>query len=150
MDKIFEQALLYDFYGELLTAHQRSVYEDAVYNDMSLSEIAEGRGISRQGVHDLLKRCDRILQDYESKLHLVQKFAEAKEQFGRIMALTETDGVYPCRDGKAGLRTEPAACALAEGTEASFGQDMSCEPLRRLEDNIRQIREISRQWMDNF
>lgn len=154
MEKIFEQALLYDFYGELLTAHQRSVYEDAVYNDMSLSEIAEGRGISRQGVHDLLKRCDRILQDYESKLHLVRKFAEAKEQFGRIMALTEpaveTDGIYACRDGELGLRTEPAACGLPEGAELSSGPDRSCGPLRRLEENMRQIREISRQWMDNF
>ena len=40
MDRILEQNLLYDFYGELLTEHQQRVYEDAVYNDMSLSEIA--------------------------------------------------------------------------------------------------------------
>lgn len=46
--------------GELLTDHQRHVYEDVVFNDMSLSEIAEEQGISRQGVHDLIKRCDRI------------------------------------------------------------------------------------------
>ena len=79
MDKIYEQTMLFDFYGELLTEHQRSVYEDAVYRDMSLGEIAEERGISRQGVHDLIKRCDRILQDYESKLHLVERFARAKK-----------------------------------------------------------------------
>ena len=66
MDRILEQNLLYDFYGELLTEHQQRVYEDAVYNDMSLSEIAGEQGISRQGVHDLIKRCDKILQDYES------------------------------------------------------------------------------------
>lgn len=88
MEKIFEQGLLYDFYGELLTEHQRKIYEDAVYNDMSLSEIAEEAGISRQGVHDLLKRCDKILQDYESKLHLVERFAKAKEQIGEIEKLT--------------------------------------------------------------
>ena len=57
MDRILEQNLLYDFYGELLTEHQQRVYEDAVYNDMSLSEIAGEQGISRQGVHDLIKRC---------------------------------------------------------------------------------------------
>ena len=74
MDKIVEQGLLYDFYGELLTDHQKQVYEDAVYHDMSLSEIAEEQGISRQGVHDLIKRCNKILADYESKLHLVEKF----------------------------------------------------------------------------
>ena len=91
MERIFEQTLLYDFYGELLTAHQQNVYEDAVYNDMSLSEIAEEQGISRQGVHDLIKRCDRILQDYESKLHLVEKFMGAKEKIKEIEALTRLD-----------------------------------------------------------
>ena len=88
MEKIFEQGLLYDFYGELLTEHQRSIYEDAVFNDMSLGEIAEERGISRQGVHDLIKRCDRILLEYESKLHLVERFAKAKEKIGAIERLT--------------------------------------------------------------
>lgn len=88
MEKIYEQTMLYDFYGELLTAHQRSIYEDAVYNDMSLGEIAEERGISRQGVHDLIRRCDRILQEYESKLHLVERFTRAKETVGEIERLT--------------------------------------------------------------
>ena len=64
MEKIVEQGMLYDFYGELLTEHQRKIYEDVVLNDMSLSEIAEEQGISRQGVHDLVRRCDRTLQSY--------------------------------------------------------------------------------------
>lgn len=89
MEKIFQQALLYDFYGELLTEHQRSVYEDAVYNDMSLSEIAEQYGISRQGVHDLIKRCDKILAGYEEKLHLVEKFTGAKEKIAQLVELTK-------------------------------------------------------------
>lgn len=87
MDKLYEQTMLFDFYGELLTEHQRRVYEDAVYNDLSLSEIAEEQGISRQGVHDLIKRCDKILQDYESKLHLVERFAKAKETVKEIQSL---------------------------------------------------------------
>ena len=91
MDRILEQNLLYDFYGELLTEHQQRVYEDAVYNDMSLSEIAGEQGISRQGVHDLIKRCDKILQDYESKLHLVERFMAAKEKIGEIEQLTAED-----------------------------------------------------------
>lgn len=90
MEKIFKQGLLYDFYGELLTEHQRSVYEDAVFNDMSLSEIAEEYGISRQGVHDLIKRCDKILAGYEEKLQLVQKFTEAKEKITKVVELTES------------------------------------------------------------
>ena len=93
VEKIVEQGLLYDFYGELLTPHQRSIYEDAVFHDMSLGEIAEEQGISRQGVHDLIKRCDKILQGYESKLHLVAKFARAKDAIGEIVELTKTDGL---------------------------------------------------------
>ena len=80
MEKILEQTLLYDFYGDLLTEHQKQIYEDVVLNDYSLSEVAQEQGISRQGVHDLVKRCNRILQDYESKLHLVEKFVTIKEQ----------------------------------------------------------------------
>ena len=89
MDKLYEQTMLFDFYGELLTEHQRRVYEDAVYNDLSLSEIAEEQGISRQGVHDLVKRCDRILQDYESKLHLVERFSKARATVMKIQELAE-------------------------------------------------------------
>ena len=89
MEKIYEQALLYDFYGELLTDHQRKIYEDAIYNDLSLGEIAADQGISRQGVHDLIKRCDKILLEYEAKLHLVERFEKAKERIARIENLTD-------------------------------------------------------------
>ncbi len=92
MDKIYEQTMLFDFYGELLTEHQRAVYADALYNDMSLGEIAEEQGISRQGVHDLIKRCDKQLQDYESKLHLVERFARERAAVREILELSGTDG----------------------------------------------------------
>ena len=62
MERIVEQTLLYDFYGELLNEHQRNVYEDAVFNDLSLSEIADEYNISRQGVHDLIKRVSNTLE----------------------------------------------------------------------------------------
>ena len=74
MDEILKQSLLYDFYGELLTEHQKEIYEQFIVEDLSLSEIAKDAGISRQGVHDLVKRCDKILEEYEAKLHLVEKF----------------------------------------------------------------------------
>ena len=64
MEKIVRQGLLYDFYGELLTEHQRHVYEDVVFHDLSLSEIAQEQGISRQGVHDLIRRCDRRFRGF--------------------------------------------------------------------------------------
>lgn len=89
MEQIVEKCILYDFYGELLTKHQQKIYEDAVYNDLSLSEIAEECGISRQGVHDLIKRCNNILEDYENKLHLVERFHRIKEKVSRINELVE-------------------------------------------------------------
>ena len=80
MNKILEQALLYDFYGELLTKHQKDVYEQFILEDLSLSEIAEGAGISRQGVHDLIRRCQKALEGYEAKLHLVERFLSVREK----------------------------------------------------------------------
>ena len=93
MEKIFEQGILYDFYGELLTSHQKQIYEDAVYHDMSLGEIAQEQGISRQGVHDLIKRCDKILLDYEDKLHLIAKFSKVKEKVEAIESQTTQDKI---------------------------------------------------------
>lgn len=84
MEKIVRQALLYDFYGELLTEHQKSIYSDIVLNDLSYSEVAKAEGISRQGVYDLVKRCDKILEDYESKLLLVAKFLKTNDRISRI------------------------------------------------------------------
>ena len=87
MELIVKKALLYDFYGELLTEHQKSIYSDFSLNDIGISEIAAERGISRQGVHEMIKRCDKILADYEEKLHLVDKFLAAKELVTEINTL---------------------------------------------------------------
>ena len=84
MEKIVEQGLLYDFYGELLTEHQRRIYEDMVLNDLSPSEI------SRQSVHDLKKRCDKILEEYETKLQLVAKFMKIREMIRELDDLADT------------------------------------------------------------
>lgn len=89
MERFVEQALLYDFYGELLTDNQKNVYEDVILNDYSLSEVAEERGISRQGVHDLIKRTNKSLAEYEEKLHLVEKFLHIKEKINQIRATVE-------------------------------------------------------------
>ncbi len=89
MEKIVEQGLLYDFYGELLTEHQKKIYEDVVYHDLSLTEIAAENGISRQGVHDMIRRCNRILQEYENKLHLVARFMRIREN---VLNLEEMSG----------------------------------------------------------
>ena len=87
MDKRFEQTLLYDFYGELLTVHQREVYEDVVLGDLGYSEAAQEYGVSRQGIHDLVKRVDRQLADYEEKLHLVERFLKIRKEVTQIRGL---------------------------------------------------------------
>lgn len=96
VEQIVEQSLLYDFYGELLTEHQQRIYEAALFEDYSLSEIAENAGISRQGVHDLLKRCDRQLRGYEAKLHLVERFNRVRSDAEHIVSLIDgLEGVAP-------------------------------------------------------
>ena len=89
MDEILKQTLLYDFYGELLTKHQKEIYDQAVLEDYSLSEIARDAGISRQGVHDMIRRCNKSLEDYEVKLHLVEKFMSVKKKVHEIDLLLE-------------------------------------------------------------
>lgn len=89
MEKKAEQAYLYDFYKDLLNEHQQSIYEDFVFNDLSLGEIAQEKEISRQGVHDMIKRCTKTLEDYESKLHLVEKFLFIRDKVERIQELSK-------------------------------------------------------------
>ncbi len=93
MEKIVEQGMLYDFYGALLTKHQQAIYEAAVFNDLSLSELAEDFNISRQGVHDLLKRCDKTMREYEEKLQLVEKFIKIRENTAAIMELAKDTNI---------------------------------------------------------
>ena len=90
MDEILQQALLYDFYGELLNDHQKEIYEQFILEDLSLSEIAEAEGISRQGVHDLVKRCQKALEGYEARLHLVRRFLSIKEKVREMETLLDT------------------------------------------------------------
>ena len=91
IEKYINQGILYDFYGKLLTVHQQKIYEDVVFNDFSLSEIAENEGISRQGVSDLIKRCNKSLISYEEKLGLIKKFDETKSYVKEIQRIV---GIY--------------------------------------------------------
>jgi hypothetical protein len=66
---------LFDVYEVLLTDNQRKIFDLYYFQDISLGEIAENMSISRQAVHDLLKRTEKILCKYESLLHLNQRFS---------------------------------------------------------------------------
>lgn len=88
VERIVKRTLLYDFYGELLTEHQKRIYEDVVFNDLTTSEVAREQGTSRQSVHDMIKRCDRLLEEYEQKLKLLEKFLKTREKVEEIHRLT--------------------------------------------------------------
>lgn len=93
MERMIEQGILYDFYGSLLTEHQQKVYEAVVYNNLSLGEIAVEEGISRQGVHDLIKRCDKILEEYEAKLHLIKNYHSNIKKLQKIKTMTNNQEI---------------------------------------------------------
>ncbi len=84
MDKIFEIGILYDFYGELLTAHQKHIAQLYFENDYSLAEIAEETGKSRQAVHDVVSRTEKILRSYEEKLGLAAKFHRREQEIESV------------------------------------------------------------------
>ena len=91
MEGFVKQSLLYDFYGDLLTEHQKHIYELYVLDNLSLGEIAEAEGISRQGVHDIIKRCNAQLEGYEAKLKLVEKFISIREKVETIQNCGDLD-----------------------------------------------------------
>lgn len=78
-DKTLAMTMLLDFYGELLTEKQRSCFDMYYNEDLSLSEIAELQGVSRQGVRDLLVRTESSLRETEEKLGVVAKYIQRRE-----------------------------------------------------------------------
>lgn len=92
MEKIVEQGLLYDFYGQLLTAHQQKIYEQAVYENLSFNEIAESEGISRQAVHDLVRRTTALMQRYEARLGMIRRFRSIREEADLLTEAAESAG----------------------------------------------------------
>ncbi len=78
-DKAFHMTMLFDFYGDLLTDRQKEFF-DLYYNeDLSLAEIAENAGITRQGVRDVLVRSEAILNEMEEKTGIVARFLEMQK-----------------------------------------------------------------------
>ncbi|WP_027398272.1 YlxM family DNA-binding protein [Anaerovorax odorimutans] len=78
-EKMIELNMLYDFYGQLLTEKQRKIFTLYHEDNLSLAEIAEEVKISRQGVHDALKKSEKALYKYENKLKLIKKFSQTQK-----------------------------------------------------------------------
>ncbi|WZL74816.1 putative DNA-binding protein [Clostridiaceae bacterium 35-E11] len=93
-DKIVQMNLLYDFYGQLLTPKQQEVLQLYYSHDLSLGEIAEQLGVSRQAVYDTIKRTEKLLYAYEKKLGLVCKFITTKNQIQEILTIIENIDNY--------------------------------------------------------
>ena len=91
-EEIVELSLLFDFYGEMLGEHKKKIFEDYVLNDLSLAEIAEDEGISRQGIRHIVKKGEDQLLSLEAKLGIAKKHEETlmiKEELSRIIGRLE-------------------------------------------------------------
>lgn len=86
LEKTTRMNLLYDFYGPLLTDKQRMFMELYYYDDLSLAEIAEQYQVSRQAVHDNIRRSESQLEEYETKLHLLEKHVQRARSADRLLA----------------------------------------------------------------
>lgn len=89
LEKVLRIVILFDFYGSLLTDKQQFSLEMHYLKDFSLAEIADELGVSRQAVHDILKRAEQILMDYEDKLKFVERYQREQQTLQHIYDLIE-------------------------------------------------------------
>lgn len=106
MEKFAKMALLADFYGPLLTDKQQDIWDLHYEQDLSLAEIAEIEHTTRQAVHDLIKRTEKILADYEEKLGLVARFLQEREKVIEVAGILDTWKPEDFRDPALWLRYE--------------------------------------------
>lgn len=95
MEKHIRLGMLLDCYGPLLTGRQRSLLDQSVNEDCSLSEIAEREGISRQGVRDAVAKASEQLEEYEAKLGLMAQREALRAELGRLKLAAEKGNVSP-------------------------------------------------------
>ncbi len=88
-DDTYELTLLYDFFGELLTDTQREYFEYYFSDDLSLSEISELTGVTRQAVRAVLQRAQALLRQYEEKTGVVARFREIGRRVGELQGKLE-------------------------------------------------------------
>jgi predicted DNA-binding protein YlxM (UPF0122 family) len=84
MEHLVRMGLLFDFYGELLTPKQQKVFSLYFLQNLSLGEIAEEEATSRQAVHDLLQRTEKLLEKWEGKLHLLEEYLQHRQALGEV------------------------------------------------------------------
>lgn len=82
-------ALLLDVYGSMLTEKQRNVMELYYWEDLSLGEISQSEGVTRQAVRDSIKRSEQLLNEFEEKLCIAEKITKCRENFNSILNIAE-------------------------------------------------------------
>ena len=87
-----EMTLLYDYYGDLLTERQRSCVDLRYNQDLSLAEIAQELGVSRQGVFDNLSRAEALLRNMEEKTGCVRRALQARKAVSKILSAADQLG----------------------------------------------------------
>ena len=88
-NQTYRMTMLFDFYGELLTERQKEFF-DLYYNeDLSLAEIAENAGISRQGVRDVIVRAEAAMQEIEDKTGIIKRFEAQRPHLDAIEEAAE-------------------------------------------------------------
>lgn len=97
MKDVQQIALLYDFYGALLTPRQQELVRAYFLEDLSLAEIAEIEGVSRQAVHDLIKRSEAALHEYEERLGFIREFRLRQELVSRLEQALDRDDLAAAR-----------------------------------------------------
>lgn len=102
MPKVARIAWLYDFYGKLLTDKQQNIIELYYNQDLSLGEIAEENKISRQAIHDIIRRAETALEEYEEKLGMLKKHLYQTAIYQEILDIL--DGPQSCEEKIAGVR----------------------------------------------
>ncbi|MBQ2846757.1 MAG: DNA-binding protein [Clostridia bacterium] len=113
-------AVLIDFYGEMLTAKQRDFLEYYYNDDLSLSEIAENEGITRQGVRDAIKRAETQLLEMENRLGVAKRFDDMRRSLNDIIEYSNQISEYNLRHSISkeindySVRIKAAAMALLE------------------------------------
>ena len=88
-NQAYRMAMLFDFYGDLLTERQREFYDLYYHEDLSLSEIAENYGISRQGVRDVIVRAEAAMSEIEEKTHIIRRFHQSRAAIAAIDAAAD-------------------------------------------------------------
>lgn len=104
MEEAFFRTMLFDFYGELLTEKQKTYFDWHYNEDLSLAEIAQSEGISRQGVWDIIRRAEESLRNIEEKTGLIARFASQREAAAKAEATLAE--LLPLTEGRAQELTE--------------------------------------------